>query len=144
MLACKPNLTSQVWKSIAFGAYIDLQEFFHINIKANVKYLSENTPLQVSKGGYISIWKQNIHRKFYDISEQILVFRSYIEAILILCSNRKQVLNYYHNHISTMCTKYEFSAVMSYDKDRQLEITINHDLILFDCSIIAEGEILIL
>lgn len=69
MLACKPNLTSQVWKSIAFGAYIDLQEFFHINIKANVKYLSENTPLQVSKGGYISIWKQNIHRKFYDISE---------------------------------------------------------------------------
>ncbi|CAG8594064.1 17551_t:CDS:2 [Gigaspora margarita] len=69
ILACKPNLISQVWKSIAFGAYIDLQEFSYKNIKANVKYLSEDTPLQVSNGGYISIQKCNIHGKFYDISE---------------------------------------------------------------------------
>lgn len=63
-----------------------------------------------------------------------------MEAVLVLYSNREQELNYYRDHISTMCTKYEFSAVMSYDEDRRLEITMNHDSTLFDRSIIAEGE----
>ncbi|CAG8452775.1 9879_t:CDS:2 [Cetraspora pellucida] len=96
MLAYKPSLTSKLWKTIAFGTYAELQEFAHKNIKANMKYLHDDSPLQISEG-----------------------------AILILYDIREQELNFYRDHISTLCTKYEFSAVMSYDEDRRLELTMN-------------------
>ncbi|CAG8614911.1 16084_t:CDS:2 [Dentiscutata heterogama] len=46
-----------LWKSIAFGSYIELTEFAYKNIKESAKYHHDDLPLQASEGGYIAIRK---------------------------------------------------------------------------------------
>ncbi|CAG8768409.1 2070_t:CDS:2, partial [Ambispora leptoticha] len=126
VLPKKPNLPSKLWKAIAFGSFVDLQEFTQKNLISNVKQMNEDT------------WKYSI--SFGSISEWLLAFKSYMDAVLILYENREQEINTYRDHIYELCTKYKFSAVMGYDEDRRIALVINRDSTLFEKDIEAEGK----
>lgn len=100
MLPCKPNLSSRLWKAIAFSSYVDLQEFAYRNMKAIAKSHHEEILLQASDGGYITIQKRMMYNKFNDIAEWLMAFGSYMEAVLIIYEERESELNFYCNHIS--------------------------------------------
>ncbi|CAG8833861.1 20945_t:CDS:1, partial [Cetraspora pellucida] len=117
-----------------------LQEFAYKNLKTNIKFHQDETLLQMVEWGLISVRKRNTYSKFSDISEWLLAFRSYMEAILIMYKDREHELNFYHDHISTLCTKYEFTAVMVYEEDQRLALTMDRESTLFDRNIEAEGE----
>ncbi|RIB03676.1 hypothetical protein C2G38_2049074 [Gigaspora rosea] len=140
MLTGKLNLTTSLWKSIAVGAYVELQEFAYKNMKASAKFHYEELPLQTSEGGYQTIRKRPTYNKFSDISEWILAFRSYSEAVLIIYEDREQELNFYCDHINNLCIKYDFTAVMAYDEDHRLALVMDRNTTLFDRNIEAEGE----
>lgn len=140
MLSGKPNLTTRLWKSIAFSAYIELQEFAYKNMKASAKFHHEELPLQTSEEGYLTIRKRLTYNRFNDISEWILAFRSCAEAVLIIYKDREQELNFYCDHIKNLCIRYDFTAVMAYDEDRHLALAMDQDTTLFDRNVEAEGE----
>ncbi|CAG8500198.1 12768_t:CDS:2 [Dentiscutata heterogama] len=106
------------WKLLAFSSFINLQDFVYKNIVDYVKYEGEEAVLQTSESGSISIKKCTHNTAFRDISEWLMVFKAYMEAVLILYENREQELNTYRDHINELCMKYEFTAVMRYDEDR--------------------------
>lgn len=140
MLPCKLNLTSRLWKAIAFGAYVDIQEFGHKNMRANAKFYHEEILLQASEGGYITIRKRPAYNKFNDIADWLMAFSSYMEAILIIYEERESELNFYRNHISNLCIKYEFNAIMAYDEDCRLTLAMDRDTTLLERNIEAEGK----
>ncbi|CAG8465336.1 7618_t:CDS:2, partial [Dentiscutata heterogama] len=74
-------------------SFFNLQDFAYKNIVNNVKYEDENTVLQISESGTISIKKRTRNTAFRDISEWLMAFKAYMEAVLILYENREQELN---------------------------------------------------
>ncbi|RIB30244.1 hypothetical protein C2G38_2153110 [Gigaspora rosea] len=58
MLPRKPSLTNRVWKALALGSFINLQEFAYKNMVDNVKYMDEDTVLQTAENGVISVKKR--------------------------------------------------------------------------------------
>lgn len=127
MLPQKPSLTNKVWKSLAFGSFINLQEFSHKNIIDNVRHMGEETVLQASDGGAISIKKRSRGSGFQNISEWLLAFKAYMDAVLILYENQEQELNAYRDHINELCVKHDFSAILGYDEDRRIALVMNRD-----------------
>ncbi|RIB16279.1 hypothetical protein C2G38_2143173 [Gigaspora rosea] len=65
MLPYKPSLTNRVWKVLALGTFINLQEFAYKNMVDNVKYMEEDMVLQTAENGVISVKKlpEIIHSK---------------------------------------------------------------------------------
>ncbi|CAG8654969.1 5035_t:CDS:2 [Cetraspora pellucida] len=109
ILPTKPSLPTCLWKTIAVGNYIDLHEFAYTNLKTSLKNNIDEQTLQASEGGIIAICKRN-----------------------------QQELNAYHNHINTLCIRQEFSAVITYDEDRRLGLTMNRDSTLLEQNIEAK------
>ncbi|RIB21639.1 hypothetical protein C2G38_2034210 [Gigaspora rosea] len=126
--------------AIAIGNYVDLAEFEYKSLKANMKYNDKDHSLQTSKNRVIAIRKRSRPQKFTDISLWLLTFRAYMEAILIIYDLKEQELNAYQDHINTLCIKQEFSAIATYNEDRHLHLTTNHDSTLFEQNIEVEGE----
>ncbi|CAG8539498.1 14107_t:CDS:10 [Dentiscutata heterogama] len=110
MLPKKPSLPNKLWKTIAFSQYINLQEFIYKNLINNIKQANEETVLQAAEGGVIAIKKQKQSTTFDNISEWLLAFKAYMDAVLIIYENCEQELNTYRDHINELCTKYKFSA----------------------------------
>ncbi|CAG8458972.1 22447_t:CDS:2 [Cetraspora pellucida] len=140
MILNKPNLPIRLWKAIAFGSYADLHEFTHKNIKLFLKNNDEDQTLTTAEEGTIAIRKRNQSHKFNNISEWLLAFKSYMDAVLIIFDTREQELNTYRDHINSLCIKQEFDAVLTYDEDRRLHLTINRDTTLLDRDLEASGE----
>lgn len=140
MLPQKPNLTNRVWKALAFGSFINLQEFAYKNMVDIVKYMDEDTVLQTSENGIISVKKRPRNNTFQIISEWLLAFKSYMDAVLILYENREQELNTYRDYINELCIKYQFSAVLAYDKNQRIALVMNRDSTLVEHDIEAERK----
>ncbi|CAG8714272.1 4468_t:CDS:2, partial [Ambispora leptoticha] len=85
-----------------------------------------------AEGDTISIKRHSCHTAFADISEWLLAFKAYIDAVLIIYENREQELNTYRDHISELCLKQSFYTVMSYDEDRRVTLVTNRDSTLLD------------
>lgn len=115
---------------ITFGAYVNIQEFAYRNMRANAKLHYDDILLQASDRGYITIRKHTLYSKFNDIAKWLIAFGSYMKAILIIYYKREAELNVYRNHISNLCIKYKFTAVMAYNEDRQLALAIDRDTTL--------------
>ncbi|RIB15551.1 hypothetical protein C2G38_2092905 [Gigaspora rosea] len=140
MLPCKPSLTNRVWKALVFGSFINLQEFAYKNMVDNVKYMEEDTVLQTADNGVISVKKCPRNNTFQNISEWLLAFKSYMDAVLILYENCEQELNTYRDHINELCIKYEFLAVLGYDENRRIALVMNRDSTLLERNIEVEGK----
>ncbi|RIB26426.1 hypothetical protein C2G38_2138292 [Gigaspora rosea] len=125
MLPNKPNLLSRLWKAIAIGFYVDLNEFGYRNLKANLKNNDDEQTLHTTEGGIIAIRKRSHPQKFTNIAEWLLAFKSYMDSVLIIYPMREQEFNTYRDNINTLCVKHDFLAVASYDKDKRLYLTIN-------------------
>ncbi|CAG8718013.1 14255_t:CDS:1 [Cetraspora pellucida] len=65
----KPNISTKLWKVIAFGSYINLQEFSYKNLLITIKETEKEPVLQSAEGGSISIKRRSRHAAFLDISE---------------------------------------------------------------------------
>ncbi|CAG8689954.1 23440_t:CDS:2, partial [Gigaspora rosea] len=114
MLLQKPSLTNEIWKSLAFGLFSNLQEFSHKNMMDNIKHMGENTILQTTD--------------------------AYMDAVLVLYENREQELNAYRDYINELYIKHNFTAVLGYDKDRRIALIMNQNIMLLDQNIEAEGK----
>ncbi|CAG8816372.1 22778_t:CDS:1 [Gigaspora margarita] len=137
MLLQKPSLTNKMWKSLACGSFINLQKFSYKNMINNVKCIGEDTLLQSSDSGIISIKKCPRNSTFQNISEWLLAFKAYMNAVLILYENREQKLNIYRNHINELYIEHDFLAVLGYDKNQRIALVVNWDAILIDQDIEA-------
>ncbi|RIB23858.1 hypothetical protein C2G38_2032377 [Gigaspora rosea] len=91
-------------------------------------------------GGAIYIRKRKRNAAFENISEWLLAFKAYMDAVLIIYENREQELNTYKDHINELCMKYEFAAVMRYDEERRVALVMDRDSTLIDRNIEAEGK----
>ncbi|CAG8621131.1 13909_t:CDS:2, partial [Cetraspora pellucida] len=140
MIPQKPTLTHKLWKALAFGSFVNLHEFIHKNLIDSMKEMNDNTTLETSEGGMISIKKRKHNTTFGNISEWLLAFKAYMDAVLMLYKNREQELNTYRDHINELCIKYEFAAVMEYDEDRRVALVMDRDSTLQDRNIEAEGK----
>ncbi|CAG8789714.1 10410_t:CDS:2, partial [Cetraspora pellucida] len=49
-LLYKPNISAKLWKAIAFGSYVNLQEFLYKNLLASMKENDDEPVLQSTKG----------------------------------------------------------------------------------------------
>ncbi|CAG8608848.1 15906_t:CDS:2 [Cetraspora pellucida] len=96
--------------------------------------------LQLTEGGHISIKCQACHTIFSDISEWLLAFKLYMDAVLIIYENREQKLNNYRDHINELCLKQNFYTVMSYNKDYRITLVTNQDTTLSDYNTEVEGR----
>ncbi|RIB28252.1 hypothetical protein C2G38_2028672 [Gigaspora rosea] len=74
-LPYKPSISIKLWKAVAFGSYVNLQDFTHKNMLSNIKEMDDEPILQ-TEGGTISVKKCTRHMAFADISEWLLVFKS--------------------------------------------------------------------
>ncbi|RIB05488.1 hypothetical protein C2G38_2253785 [Gigaspora rosea] len=139
-LPFKPNISTKLWKSIAFGSYVNLQEFSYKNLLITMKEAEDDPVLQSTEGGSISIKKRPRHTAFSDISEWLLAFKSYMDAVLVIYENREQELNGYRDHINELCLRQSFHAVMAYDKNCRVTAVTNHNSTLLDRDTEVEGR----
>ncbi|RIB18852.1 hypothetical protein C2G38_2036547 [Gigaspora rosea] len=126
-LPFKPNISLKLWKAVAFGSHVNLQDFTYKNLLSSIKEAEDEHILQSAKGGTISIKRRSYHTIFADISEWLLAFKAYMNAVLIIYENREHELNAYRDHISKLCLRQNFHAVMSYDEDRRVTLITNWD-----------------
>ncbi|CAG8709503.1 13382_t:CDS:2, partial [Cetraspora pellucida] len=110
------------------------------NLINNVKLINKNTVLQTSDSGVVMIkkWKQNTVLE--NISDWLIAFKAYLDAVFIIYKNCELELNTYCDHINELCIKYKFSTVMSYDKNCRVTLIMNQDSILTERNIEAERE----
>ncbi|RIB18397.1 hypothetical protein C2G38_2184699 [Gigaspora rosea] len=80
-------------------------------------YIREDTVLQTSEGGVVIIKKQKQNILLENISDWLIAFKAYMDAVLIIYGNRELELNTYWDHINELCATYKFSAIMAYDED---------------------------
>ncbi|CAG8771150.1 12712_t:CDS:2 [Cetraspora pellucida] len=130
----------QSWWALAFGSFMNLHEFIYKNLIDSAKEMNDDTTLETSEGGMISIKKQKCNTTFGNISEWLLAFKAYMDAVLMLYENHEQELNTYRDHINELCIKYEFAAVMEYDEDHRVALVMDRDSTLQDRNIEAEGK----
>ncbi|RIB18178.1 hypothetical protein C2G38_2185323 [Gigaspora rosea] len=93
----------KLWKAIALGLFVDLQEFLPKNLINNIKFMNEDTVLQTLEEGTLAIRKQKQSNTFESISEWLLAFKAYMDAVLIVYENREPELNTYRDHINELC-----------------------------------------
>ncbi|CAG8684688.1 7051_t:CDS:2, partial [Cetraspora pellucida] len=129
LLPIKPSLPNKTWKLLAFGSFINFQDFAYKNIVNSMKYESKDTVLQTSKSGAISTKKRTRSTSFKDISEWLMAFKAYIESVLMLYKNHEQELNAYCDYINELCMRYDFAAVIRdiEAEGKNLDITIAKD-----------------
>ncbi|RIB30469.1 hypothetical protein C2G38_2152619 [Gigaspora rosea] len=136
----KPSLSNKLWKMVAFSTFVNLQEFMQKSLMDSAKDMNDDTALEMSEGGAIYIKKRKRTMGFENISEWLLVFKAYMNTVLIIYENRKQELNSCKDHINELCIRYEFIAVIKYDKERSVSLVMDRDSTLIDRSIEAEGK----
>ncbi|CAG8526072.1 21760_t:CDS:2 [Dentiscutata erythropus] len=62
------------------------------------------------------------------------------DAVLVIYENRKHKLNAYVDHISKLCLRHSFHAVMSYDENHRVILVTNRDSTLLDREIEVKGR----
>lgn len=106
----------------------------------NVKAMNEDMVLQTLEGGVVTIKKWEQSTVIKNLSDWLIVFNAYMDAVLIIYGNRESELNTYWNHINELCTKYKFSVVMAYDEDQKIALVMNQNSTLIEKDIEVEGK----
>ncbi|RIB12225.1 hypothetical protein C2G38_2258749 [Gigaspora rosea] len=92
-LTQKPSLSNKLWKTVAFGAFVNLQEFMQKSLMESTKDMNDDTALEMSEGGTIYVRKRKRAMGFEGISEWLLAFKAYMDVVLIIYKNCEQELN---------------------------------------------------
>ncbi|RIB27508.1 hypothetical protein C2G38_2137789 [Gigaspora rosea] len=136
----KPSLYNKLWKTVALGAFVNLHEFMQKSLIDSTKDMNDDTALEMIDGGAIYIRKQKRSAVFENISEWLLAFKAYMDAVLIIYENREQELNTYRDYINELCVIYKFAAVMRYHEERRVALVMDRDSTLLERNIKAEGK----
>ncbi|CAG8764771.1 19039_t:CDS:2, partial [Gigaspora rosea] len=104
----KANLSNKLYKTVAFGTFVNLQEFMQKSLMNSAINIKNNIALEMFDSSAIYIRKQKYIMGFENILE---------------------------DHINELCMKYEFIAVMKYDENKQkssrIDITTQHEQIYY-------------
>ncbi|RIB25153.1 hypothetical protein C2G38_2278093 [Gigaspora rosea] len=140
MIPQKPSLCNKLWKAVSLSAFVNLHKFMQKSLIDNAKEMNNDIALELADGSAIYIRKQKCTAAFKNISEWLLAFKAYIDAVLIIYEHHEQELNIYRDHINELCVRYKFTVVMRYDEKQRVALVMDRDSTLMDRNIEAEGK----